>query len=108
RYAIMEGKEKTVEQLLSFLSAVQKAIVEKRIRKTSPFKKEIEYIQTNLVKLTNQLSKIPNSAKRVAEIKINPDVLRKFLDIGGSEKVRLSVNYLKRYIGIQGKHLTRD
>lgn len=108
RYALMEGKEKTDLQLLNFLSAVQKAIVEKRIRKTSPFKKEIEYIQTNLVKLTNQLSKIPNAAKRVAEIKINPDVLKKFMEIGGSEKVRLSVNYLKRYFGIQGKHLTKE
>lgn len=108
RYALMEGKEKTDLQLLNFLSALQKAIVEKKIRKTSPFKKEIEYIQTNLVKLTNQLSKIPNTAKRIAEIKINPDVLQKFLNIGGSEKVRLSVNYLKRYIGIQGKHLTRE
>jgi DNA repair protein RadC len=108
RYAIMEGKEKTVEQLLNFLSAVQKAIVEKRIRKTSPFKKEIEYIQTNLVKLTNTLRKIPNPAKRIAEIKINPDVLKKFQQIGGSERVRLSVNYVKRYIGIQGKNLTRE
>lgn len=108
RYALLDGKEKTDLQLLNFLSALQKAIVEKKIRKTSPFKKEIEYIQTNLVKLTNQLSKIPNAAKRIAEIKINPDVLQKFLNIGGSEKVRLSVNYLKRYIGIQGKHLTRE
>lgn len=108
RYAIMEGKEKTVEQLLNFLSAVQKAIVEKRIRKTSPFRKEIEYIQTNLVKLTNALRKIPNPAKRVAEIKINPGVLKNFQEIGGSERVRLSVNYLKRYIGIQGKNLTKE
>ncbi len=108
RYAVMEGKEKTVEQLLNFLSAVQKAIVEKRIRKTSPFKKEIEYIQTNLVKLTNALRKIPNPAKRVAKIKISPDVLKKFQQIGGSERVRLSVNYVKRYIGIQGKNLTRE
>jgi hypothetical protein len=108
RYAIMEGKEKTVEQLLNFLSAVQKAIVEKRIRKTSPFKKEIEYIQTNLVKLTNALRKIPNPSKRIAEIKISPDVLKKFQQIGGSERVRLSVNYVKRYIGIQGKNLTRE
>ncbi|MDP3558108.1 MAG: JAB domain-containing protein [Bacteroidota bacterium] len=108
RYAIMEGKEKTDVQLLNFLSAVQKAIVEKRIRKTSPFKKEIEYIQTNLVKLTNALRKIPQESKRIAEIKINPSVLKSFQEIGGSEKVRLSVNYLKRYIGIQGKHLTKE
>lgn len=108
RYAMMEGKEKTDLQLLNFLAAVQKAIVEKRIRKTSPFKKEIEYIQTNLVKLTNTLRKIPQTSKRIAEIKINPSILKTFQQIGGSEKVRLSVNYVKRYIGIQGKHLTKE
>lgn len=108
RYAIMEGKEKTIDQLLNFLAAVQKPIVEKRIRKTSPFKKEIDYIQTNLVKLTNALRKIKNPIKRIAEIKINPEVLKKFQQIGGSERVRLSVNYVKRYIGIQGKNLTKE
>lgn len=108
RYAMMQGKEKTDLQLLNFLSALQKAVVEKRIRKTSSFKKEIEYIQTNLVKLTNALRKIPQASKRIAEIKINADVLKNFLEIGGSEKVRLSVNYLKRYIGIQGKHMTKE
>ena len=108
RYALMHGKEKTDIQLLNFLAAVQKAIVEKRIRKTSPFKKEVEYIQTNLVKLTNKLRSIPKPSQRIAEIKINPDILKSFLEIGGSEKVRLSVNYLKRYIGIQGKHMTKE
>jgi len=108
RYAMMEGKEKTDQQLLNFLASIQKAIVEKKIRKTSPFKKEIEYIQTNLVKLTNVLRKIPQPSKRIAEIKINPGILKTFQEIGGSEKVRLSVNYMKRYIGIQGKHFTKE
>jgi hypothetical protein len=101
RYALMHGKEKTKDQVLGFLNALQKAILEKRIRKTSPFAKEIEYIQSNLTKLYNVMGK-------KVEWKINKEVLEKFLSIAGSEKIRLSITYLKRYIGIQGKKLTKE
>jgi hypothetical protein len=30
------------------------------------------------------------------------------LEIAGSEKVRLSISYLKRYIGMQGKEITKE
>ncbi|MGZ3750589.1 MAG: hypothetical protein ACXVP0_06430 [Bacteroidia bacterium] len=108
RYANMHGKEKTDLQLLNLLNAMQKAILEKRIRKTSRFKKEINYMQENLVALINRLRKIPEPGKRIADIKINTDVLAHLQKIGGSEKIRLSVGYIKRYIGIQGKHLNKE
>lgn len=101
RYALMHSKIKTSGQILNFISSLQKAIVEKRIRKSSPFAREINYIQDNLVKLYNTMDD-------EVEIKINDKVLEKFLAIAGSEKVRLSVNYMKRYIGIQGKHITKE
>ena len=99
RYALLHGKEKTDHQILNFINSLQKAILERRIRKTSAFAKEIQYIQENLVKLYNVMGK-------KVEIKVNKDVLEKFLTIGDSEKVRLSITYLKRYVGIQGKTLT--
>lgn len=108
RYALMEGKTKTDLNILNFINSLQKAIMEKRIRKASPFAKEINYIQDNLCKLHNQLLKITNPNKRKVEIKINKNVLERFIEIGGSKKVRLSVNYLKRYIGIQGKSITKE
>lgn len=104
RYALMNGKWKLKEQLLVFINSLQKAILEKRIRKTSPYKKEIEYIQNNLLRVYNSMGK--NVKKKLVEIDKN--VLSKFLTIGGSEKIRLSVTYLKRYIGIQGKTLTKE
>jgi hypothetical protein len=100
-YAAMQGKVKTAIQILSFLNAVQKAILEKRIRKTSPYAKEIQYIQTNLAKLYNVM-------KDKTEISIHKDVLNRFMKIAFSKKQRLSVSYLKRYIGIQGKHITKE
>jgi DNA repair protein RadC len=101
RYAIMHKKVKTKAQILGFLNAVQKAILEKRIRKTSVYAKEIIYIQTNLTKLHNLM-------KDKAEIKVDEKVLNRFLKIAGSTKERLSITYLKRYIGIQGKKLTKE
>jgi hypothetical protein len=101
RYALLHGKEKTDEQILHFINALQKAILEKRIRKNSTHAKEITYIQDNLIKLYNTMGS-------KTEIKVNDKVLKNFLEIAGSQKVRLSVNYLKRYIGIQGKHINKE
>ncbi len=101
RYASLNGKVKTNSQILAFLNSLQKAILEKRIRKTSPYAKEIEYIQTNLSKLYNVM-------KSKVEIKIDKGVLTQFQTIANSKKERLSIHYLKRYIGIQGRKLTKE
>lgn len=103
RYALMHGKVKPKEQILNFINGLQRAILEKRIRKTSPYAKEIQYIQTNLVRLYNKLHNI-----KQIEIKVDKGVLARFLRIGNSEKIRLSIAYLKRYIGIQGKNLNKE
>lgn len=108
RYVLLHDKDKTDLQLLNVLSALQKAILEKRIRKTSKFKKEVEFIQSDLVARVNKLSKIANPSKRFETVRIIPAMLKKLAEIAGSEKVRLSINYLKRYIGIQGKNLTKE
>lgn len=101
RYALLHGKEKTSQQILGFINSLQKAILEKRIRKASKYSKDIKYIQDALIKLYNVMGD-------KVQIKVNDKVLNKFLTIGGSEKVRLSITYLKRYIGIQGKTITKD
>lgn len=108
RYAVMEGKQKTVIQLLNLLGALQKAIFEKRIRKTSRFKNEVDYMQHTLVKVINRLQRIPKPEDRIATVQIDPGILKRFLEIAGSEKVRLSIGYLKRYVGIQGRALTKE
>lgn len=101
RYALLHGKTKTDMQILSFLNALQKAILERRIRKTSPYAEQIGYIQKNLVKLYNDMG-------REVEIKVQDSVLKEFLEIAGSQQVRLSVAYMKRYVGVQGKHIDKE
>jgi hypothetical protein len=101
RYVLLHGKEKTKEQVLSFINSLQKAIVEKRIRKTSHYAEQIKYIQNSLIKVYNSMGKS-------ATLKIRDNVLTEMLEIAGSEKVRLSISYLKRYIGMQGKEITKE
>ena len=108
RFVMMHGKKKTDIQLLSLLTALQKAIIEKRIRKTSKYKDEIVQIQKTLVDVTNNMRKIPFADRRVKQINLKPEVYKHLREIAGSQAVRLSVNYLKRYAGIQGKFLTKE
>lgn len=101
RYALLHGTEKSKEQILHFINALQRAILEKRIRKNSPFAKDVSYMQDKLIKLYNSMG-------NKTEIQVSEKVLKNYLSIAGSQKVRLSVNYLKRYIGIQGKHINKE
>jgi hypothetical protein len=101
RFVLLHGKEKTKEHILSFINSLQKAIVEKRIRKTSHYAEQIKYIQNSLIKVYNSMGK--NTS-----LKIRDNVLTEMLEIAGSEKVRLSISYLKRYIGMQGKEITKE
>jgi hypothetical protein len=101
RYILLHGKTKNHTQILNFINALQKAIIEKRIRKTSSYASQITYIQDSLIRLYNKMG-------NTIEIKINDATLTEMLAIAGSEKVRLSVAYMKRYVGIQGKQITKE
>lgn len=101
RYVLLHGKEKTKEQVLAFINALQKAIIEKRIRRSSQYAEQIKYIQSSLIKVYNKMGKSTS-------LKIRDNVLDEMLEIAGSEKVRLSVSYLKRYVGMQGKEITKE
>jgi len=101
RFTIMHGKVKTDMQVLNFINALQRAIVERRIRKTSPYAKEIEFMQAALVQMYRTM-------KKEVKVHIDEKTLDKFVAISGSEKVRLSINYMKRFIGMQGKHIDKE
>ncbi len=101
RYAGLHGKTKNRAQILNLLNALQKAILEKRIRKTSPYAKEIQSIQSQLIKCYNQMG---NAIK----ITIDDKTLESYREIAASEKSMLSVLYIKQYIGLHGKKDVKD
>lgn len=98
RYLSLHGKKKSKDDLLKFINAMHRAIVEKRIRKTSPFAKQMNYIQDKLVKKYNE-----KWNKKLESLVLTDKTLTEFKEIVSSFKVMPSVNFIKRYISLNGK-----
>lgn len=96
RFVSLQGKTKTKEQVLSFINALQKAILEKRIRKTSPYAQKIESIQDKLISLYNTM-------KAKVRIELKPETYDELKQLTGEQKVLPSIGFIKRYIGMNGK-----
>ncbi|SEH05037.1 P-loop NTPase family protein [Candidatus Venteria ishoeyi] len=101
RYTLLNEKVKTKHQVLLFINALQKAITEKRIRKTSAYAKEIVQIQDKLVKLYNEMGE-------EAKIEIGSGTLARYKRIADSEKIMPSITYIKRFISLHGKTGVKD
>jgi hypothetical protein len=100
RYVMMDGKVKTQDEILRFLNSLQKAILEKRIRKTSPYAAEIEHIQSQLIKCYEKMGES-------IQVTIEKKTMEKYMAIGGSQKAMLSVSYIKQYISLHGKKIEK-
>lgn len=98
RYVGLHHKVKPPSSLLTFIKSLQRAIVQKLIRKTSPYASEIRMIQ-------NRLIAVYNNAKGDLKFTINEKDLNRLVAIAGGEEVYPSINIIKRYIGLQGKEL---
>lgn len=96
RYASMHGKVKTQAQVLNLLSGLQKAILERKIRKDSPYAKEVNLMQEQLIKAYEKMGDM-------AEIKIDAKNLKRYLEIVGSQENMLSITLLKAYVSLNGK-----
>jgi hypothetical protein len=99
RYLLLNEKVKTKNQVLNFIKALQKAITEKKIRKTSKYAEIITNIQNNLVSTYNSL---PDKAEEI-KINIDPKRVAQLQKLVGGKKIRLSVMYIKRFIGLYGR-----
>lgn len=96
RYINLNGKTKTKEEILRFINSLQKAIVEKRIRKTSPYAAQIKYVQEKLIDVYNTM-------KAKIKLELKPETYEEFKKITGNEKVLASIGFIKRYISMNGK-----
>ena len=96
RYVGLHNKVKSPSTILAFIKALQRSIVQKLIRKTSPLSEEIEMIQNKLVQAYNKMRGDESFA-------INEKDLNHLIAIAGGEKVYQSITAIKRYIGLQGK-----
>lgn len=96
RYVGLHNKVKAPSTILNFIKALQRAIVQKLIRKASPLAQEIEMIQNKLVQAYNKM-------KGEESFAINEKDLAHLVAIAGGEAVYPSIAVIKRYIGLQGQ-----
>ena len=101
RYASMHGKIKSQAQILTLLHSLQKAIIERRIGKDSPYAKEIDMMQKQLISCYEKMGDM-------AEIKIDSKNLKRYLEIAHSQEGMFSVALLKSYIALNGKRDVKD
>lgn len=96
RFINLNGKTKTKEDILRFINSLQKAIVEKRIRKTSSYAEQVKYIQGRLIEVYNTM-------KAKIKLELKPETYESLKKIAGDEKVMSSVSFIKSYINLNGK-----
>ena len=101
RYVAMHGKVKTRMAVVRLLSSLQKAMLEKRIRKTSPYAKEIMQMQDQLIKAADRM-------REAAEMNITKANLAHYQEITSSQRIRDSIALLKRFVAIQGREGVQD
>jgi len=97
RYISFHNKKKTPKEILAFIKSLQRSIIQKLIRKSSPFAREIEIIQNHLIAIYNSLG---GNKTTVLHVKNLP----RMVSIVGGEKIYPSVSIIKRFIGLQGKY----
>jgi len=101
RYAAMHGKVKSQAQILTLIHSLQKAILERRIKKDSSYANEIELMQNQLIACYEKMGDM-------VEIKIDSKNLKRYLEIAHSQEGMLSVALLKAYVALNGKRDVKD
>lgn len=106
RYINLAGKEKTDKQILAFITGLQGAILERRIRKTSPFASEIKFIQDSLVRVYNAMMKQKKYRIKIKDIDAAWE--KKLREAALSELSMHSIGLLKRFKNLQGRKATKE
>ncbi|MBA2611300.1 MAG: hypothetical protein H0U95_04960 [Bacteroidetes bacterium] len=101
RFLSFHGKKKTKDDFLRFINALQRAMIEKKVRKASPYAKHIDYIQDKLIMVFNKM-------KKAIPVEINEEKLLELKGVILEEKVMPSVMLIKRYITLNGKYAVKD
>lgn len=101
RYIGFHKKVKPLASFLSFIKALQRAIILKQIKKSSIYADDIRSIQARMVKVYNSY----DHEERFFRVVINDEDLARYVGIVGGESVYKSVGIIKKFIGMQGKEV---
>ena len=100
RYLNLHNKAKTKRQIRLFLNALQRTIIEKKIRKTSPFANEINQLQKDLITLFDKYK-----TDEIAQVMISKRRQNKLRKVLGKQSEIPSVKLILEYLKLQGKQI---
>ena len=101
RFAFLNNKEKNRQQVLNFIKTIQKAIVERKIKKASKYASVIAFIQKQLVNTYNKMGESIGFS-------FTHEDFAKYLKIAGAEYLMPSVHFIKSYINMLGQTITKQ
>ncbi|SDW04662.1 hypothetical protein SAMN05444410_101104 [Hydrobacter penzbergensis] len=96
RFVNLAGKHKKKEELLGFINALQKAIIEKKIRQSSLYADSIRLIQNRLVNFFN------HSSARTS-FDVDPADLKDLRPLVKDQKLLRVVRLIKQFISLRGR-----
>jgi hypothetical protein len=97
RFLWLDGKQRSKESIKRLLFSLQKAMVERRIRKNSPYAEEIQKIHDRLWEI------VVDDQIQSFIVELDPKLKAHYKEIVGSQSVKEAVKLLKRFIPLQGK-----
>lgn len=103
RFIGFHDREKEFASVLAFIKSLQRAIVQKLIRKDSPYAEDIRTIQERMVNLFNG-----QKGEGMVRISINDADLARYVGIVGGESVYKSIAIIKRFISLQGRPMAKE
>ena len=98
RFVNLHDNAKTKNEIRLFLNALQRSIVQKEIKKTSKFAKEIEDIQNRLIRLMDAYQ-----GDDIFKVALPQRLRGKLLAILGRQEELESVKLIKSYVRLQGQ-----
>ncbi|REJ62105.1 MAG: hypothetical protein DWQ21_07240 [Bacteroidetes bacterium] len=96
RFLWLDGKTRSKESIKRLLFSLQKAMVERRIRKNSAYAQEIQ-------KIHDYLWRLAVGDHDMLKIELDPKLKKQYQEIASSQSVKEAVRLLKRFIPLQGK-----
>lgn len=98
KYIAVDGKSKTYDQILSLWRAFEKATVERKVTKDSPYR-----IAINTMKASLQSALVKSESVGELKLSIDPKSLKEYKAIADSVEKSPSVSMLVEFINITGK-----
>jgi len=99
KYVNLHNKHKSFGSIKNLMKGLNDAIAQQLIRKTSPYAKEIQYIQKDIFA---NLEEAARKGKEFITYSVPQAVLGEYIQLAGGEKVFASIGLMRSYMNLQG------